>query len=553
MRRKAVALTVLSALLLACAVAMTVNVPSARTAADPAQKYGVINVTVNAATDHEIAGSSAFPNYNTGAVDNYYTLAHSAVDNSPSAEGTSSPADTGPIGQTAAAGNFAQPQYADARWPGNSGKATFGNPGGPYAVADAGPYMATASSSIASDASSGSTGSSKAGKSGKAGKLGKSAKAPKIATPKGFSKRLRNALRLWKAKWLPRLHLKIPGLKIPHLKVPKVRVLQSVGGVSVPAVTVPSVPSAPVPTTSVPTPKIPTPKVPNVGTTPTTTSTTTTTSTNPSPTPSAPGNGGFVSTTKAGLDPASGAFVSNGESSLGTLSIGGQIVIKGIDASVQVTNNGTPTEKVAVNIASASIGGVPVTIDQDGVHINGQNGPLPFQQADDALNGALKAAGVQIFTVAPEVKKSANEVSITASALHMLFTQPVAPPGVPSQNIEHIFGEVFVDSLAVPGGPGPGLKNLGVAGSSGSGTGAAGTGSSSGFGSSPASSAGSGGYSSQPAASSSSGPMQAVQSFFTSLKSKPLWLLLTYFLWQAVVLGTGASLWYWRMGGWAPT
>ena len=95
---------------------------------------------MNAASDHEIVGSSAFPNFTTGAVDNYYSMAHSHVDNSPFAEGTASPADTGPVGQTAAAGNSQQPQYADARWPGDSGKATYGSQGGPYAVADASEY-----------------------------------------------------------------------------------------------------------------------------------------------------------------------------------------------------------------------------------------------------------------------------------------------------------------------------------------------------------------------------------------------------------------------------
>src|SRR5207302_2600254 len=98
--------------------AKTKNPTTGTTTPDAAAHFFVLNGTVNAASDHEIVGSSAFPNFATGAVDNYYSLAHSHVDNSPFAEGTASPADTGPIGQTAAAGNFQQPQYADARWPG---------------------------------------------------------------------------------------------------------------------------------------------------------------------------------------------------------------------------------------------------------------------------------------------------------------------------------------------------------------------------------------------------------------------------------------------------
>src|SRR5213079_2961780 len=87
-----------------------------------------------------------------GAVDNYYSLAHSHIDNSPFAESTASPADTGPVGQTAAAGNFQQPQYADARWPGQGGKASVGNAGGPSAHATAASYRANALSSELSDA-----------------------------------------------------------------------------------------------------------------------------------------------------------------------------------------------------------------------------------------------------------------------------------------------------------------------------------------------------------------------------------------------------------------
>jgi hypothetical protein len=492
---------------------------------DAADHYAVINLTVNAATDHEIAGTSAFPNFTTGAVDNYYTMSHSAVDNSPSAEGTASPADTGPIGQTVAAGNFSQPQYADARWPGNSGKATVGNQGGPYALADAEPFKATASATEASNGSSGSSGSSK---------------ATRISEPKGFSKRLRHALRLWKAKWLPRLHLEIPGLKPPPLKV---RVLQSVGLPATPTVSVPGVSTPAVTTPTVSTPSLPTPPTKSR----TGSHSKSHGSAKAASTPD--GQSGLASSTDAELDSSGGDLTTNGESSLGSVSIGsGQIVLKGIDVSVQATNNGTPTDKISVDIADASVGGVPVTIDQDGVHVASQSQALPFQQADDALNGALKQAGVQLFTVAPEITKSKNEVTITASGVHLVFTQPVSPSGVPAQFAEHIFGEVFVDSLAVPGVPIGKLGNLGF-GSSGAGRGGGSATTFSGGGSTGLASSGSTGYSSSAPSSSTGSTSQPASSLLSAITSKPLWFLLTYFLWQSVMIGTGASLWFWRMGG----
>src|SRR5207237_189538 len=79
---------------------------------------GVANGTVNAGADHIAVGTGLFPNFKSGAIDTWVPLAHAHVDNSPFAEGTASPLDTGPIGQTAAgAASKPQPQYAEARFP----------------------------------------------------------------------------------------------------------------------------------------------------------------------------------------------------------------------------------------------------------------------------------------------------------------------------------------------------------------------------------------------------------------------------------------------------
>jgi hypothetical protein len=142
--------------------------------------------------------------------------------------------------------------------------------------------------------------------------------------------------------------------------------------------------------------------------------------------------------------------------------------------------------------------------------------------------------------------------------VHVVFTQPANQPGVPAQNAEYVLGEVFVDSLAVPAGP---LPDLGFSSSSPSsclGGGAAGTGASggaslSGGSSSGAlpSSAGTFGSAAQPTAgsgSSSSSSGTSLPAAFAAALKKPLWLLLAYVLWQALVIGTGVSLWNWRRG-----
>jgi hypothetical protein len=349
-----------------------------------AAKYFVINGTVHAASDHVILGSSAFPNYVNGAVDNYYSLALSHVDNSPFAQGTASPFDTGPIGQTAAAGNTQQPQYADARWPGKSGKASYGSQGQPYAIAEASEYKATAESSEASSGLSGTGGSSK------------------MATPKGFNGQLRQALAGWKAKWQGPLHLKTAtggAVKkpTPTVTIPTATVTTPVATVTTPAVPVGGLPTA-APVSVPPPAAVPSATAPRKATP----------SRSLSSANTASGDGASLleSSTLATLETKTGALVTSGESRLGRVSLGGgQIVIEGIHVSATITNDGTPTEKVVVSVGHATIGGVPVTIDQDGVHVAGQSQGVPYKQASDGLNGALKQAGIQLFLVAPEITK----------------------------------------------------------------------------------------------------------------------------------------------------
>jgi hypothetical protein len=129
----------------------------------------------------------------------------------------------------------------------------------------------------------------------------------------------------------------------------------------------------------------------------------------------------------------------------------------------------------------------------------------------------------------------------------------MSPPGVPAQYVEHILGEVFVDSLAAPAGPLPGLGMSGslssscLGGKSGGASGASTAGGSSAGGSSSAGSASGSGLGSTQGTQGSTG--QSLPAAFAAALRKPLWLLLAYLVWQALVIGTGWSLWNWRRGG----
>jgi len=162
----------------------------------------------------------------------------------------------------------------------------------------------------------------------------------------------------------------------------------------------------------------------------------------------------------------------------------------------------------------------------------------------------------------------------------VVFTQPVNQSGVPSQYVEHILGEVFVDSLATPettegepngatptldlcnsngkhsggkkhaGGKTSGVAAARAGGSSGGGSASSGSGSSLSSSSSaqPASSLTAGDGSTEPTSGSIESGQQSLPARFVSALHKPLWLLLAYLVWQGLMIATGVGLWRWHRG-----
>jgi hypothetical protein len=170
-------------------------------------------------------------------------------------------------------------------------------------------------------------------------------------------------------------------------------------------------------------------------------------------------------------------------------------------------------------------------------------------QASTALSDVLAQAGLAIRTLAPNVTRSTNELSIDASGVEVSFTQPATLPGVPRQQVVQQLGDVLNDSLAVAGVPltaSPGATSPASSPSSSGSTsifipgtpaipgtpGTPGT---------PAASGGAGAGNSTASSSALGAPRLIVH------KTKPLDLVLLYFLWQSLIIGTVASLWWRRL------
>jgi hypothetical protein len=340
-----------------------------------AQELGNYNGTVSGTALHVQAGSAAFPNFATGAIDNRYPLAAARLDSSPFANALSSPLDTGPLGQTvAASGQQNQPQYADVRCPPqcDDKPVVVGSAPGPFASSQTADHKALAEA--------------------KAGGVSPSGGAPAPKLDPARATALRTALLAWRAQFLTvddALRYPMPAADTPD-------------GVS-----------------------------------------------------------GDTARSEAHLDGST--LLLDGTSSVGELVLGGgALVLRDVNVKVSVTNDGTPKKTVAINIGSALVGGTPVTIGAGGVSVNGQAVPGIAEaaaQANAALNQTLGQAGIEVRSLGPSEQLTDHQLTLDAVGV-LIRLAPAAPaPGVPANFTALAVGEVFTDSLAVPGEAGGGLDD----------------------------------------------------------------------------------------------
>jgi len=253
------------------------------------------------------------------------------------------------------------------------------------------------------------------------------------------------------------------------------------------------------------------------------------------------GGDGLTALTTSNFDPNAGVLAVDADARVSHASFGGgAILLNNVRTDVTITNNGIPTPKITIDVGGASVGGVPVTIDTKGISVNGSAVPGTSgltDQANAGLNQVLASAGFKVYAVAPTITTGTDQMSVQATALRVRWEGGAVASGVPGSFVEHDLGEAFAFSLASPSAAVPSLPAV-VGGVTQTGPttkfipGSPGT---------PGSSAApSTTGTTTPTTQAASPPLQRTKA------TKPLWLLLLYFAWQASIVGAAASLWLWR-------
>lgn len=144
----------------------------------------------------------------------------------------------------------------------------------------------------------------------------------------------------------------------------------------------------------------------------------------------------------------------------------GLITFGAIDSTLQglAPASSAPGQgKITTTITSATIAGIPVTIDQNGVQVNGQGGAQSSaleQHLSAALNAALQQAGIKIALTPSTSMQDAGKWQGSGGGLQV--TAGFDPGhGVPATHVDFTLGEVSGSAYALPGAA---LSNPGFGG-----------------------------------------------------------------------------------------
>jgi hypothetical protein len=431
--------------------------------------FAVVNATVNAGAAYVVYFTGQLPNFSPGLIGSTFPLTHAHLDNSPFAEATASPADTGPAGglvvsnynggppPSPAPQTIQQQQTVDSRYPpGDTKPLTFGGAPGPYASAQSGSGGAVAQSG------------------------GVDIATPQPAASSASSQRsaFDAAMAQWRSRFMS----------------PAAQAAQ------------PAAASA---------------------------------------APPPDGIDGDTGSSTVSVDAAKGIVV-NGDSRVAQASFGGgALVLHKVHCAVTMSNDGTPHADIVTTVGDASVGGVPVSIGKDGVVVASQVVALDaVQTASAALNGVLANAGITVTALAPQVHSSGSQETISATAVSVRVNNA----GPPQQTVIYNLGNVFADNLAIPAAAAPPSLDTGPPSDlSGATT------------LTPPTSTDTGSTTTTPLSPpvGVNPPLTRVLPIHTkkpvnaapaavALAPKPAWLLAAYLLWQALIIATLASLWWWR-------
>lgn len=154
-------------------------------------------------------------------------------------------------------------------------------------------------------------------------------------------------------------------------------------------------------------------------------------------------------------DAATGQGEALGTSRVGALDVAGTLLLHDVVATARVTvTGGSPVATATLTVGSATVAGVPVTVDEDGVHAAGQGTGLgPLQDAQDQVDEALAAAGLSVRAVGVTRTVEGRAGYADTGGLRIVLRTPDLPGGVAANALTLTVGAVSVTGTSTAAAP----------------------------------------------------------------------------------------------------
>ena len=122
----------------------------------------------------------------------------------------------------------------------------------------------------------------------------------------------------------------------------------------------------------------------------------------------------------------------------------GQVHIAGVTSDAKATTDGKTAKVVGKTVVTGmTIAGIPVSVDEHGVTVQGSS--LPLSPATDVVNAALSSAGMSIALSQPSGKPDGESATYIAGSLVFVWTQQ------PGYSTTVVLGGANVSVVASPG------------------------------------------------------------------------------------------------------
>ena len=151
-----------------------------------------------------------------------------------------------------------------------------------------------------------------------------------------------------------------------------------------------------------------------------------------------------------------GNGVASSHSEVQDVSLAGVVTIGAVSSDATASTDGkAATAKGSTRVSDMAVAGIPVTVDEQGVHVSSAG--VPTKGAQDSVNAALKAAGITIAMSPAQGKPQGAAVSYSASSLVIVWNSPGAVESVVlgGANVSVAAGTALVFPIGGPPTPLP--------------------------------------------------------------------------------------------------